>query len=128
MAGIKRPLAGESIHHALERYKVQSDSDRMNGMCEEAEPAFQIGNRAFIADDMKLERSASIHYCGLNKVCHGWHGLDVNVGQERYLQQNCAFLGRGFRIHEKSKDHRFHWTLNVFGLHCQCTSGIFERG
>jgi len=65
---IKRALTGESIHHALERYTVQSDSDRMNGMGEGTEPTFQIGNRPFVADDMELERSASIHYCGLNRV------------------------------------------------------------
>lgn len=79
MASINGTFAGEAIHHALERYAVQSDSDRMNGMCEEAESTFQIDNRRFIADDMELERSASIHYCRLNtKVCH--YGLDVNLG------------------------------------------------
>jgi len=83
VASIERALTGESIHHALELYTVQSDSDRMNGMGEEAEATFQIGNRPFIADDMELERPATIHYCGLNKVCY--YGLDVNLGQRHYL-------------------------------------------
>src|SRR6267142_4175163 len=79
MAGVEGAFTGDSIHHALERYTVQSNSDWMDRMCEKAEPTIQVGNRLVIADDVKFERSASVHYCGLNKVFHYLGSMSIQV-------------------------------------------------
>ena len=68
VARSNRAFAAKSIHHALKRYTVQSDSDMMNGMREKAEPILQVGNRIVITDDVEFERSTSVHYCRLCKA------------------------------------------------------------
>ena len=126
MTGLKRAFAGESIHHALECCTVQSYCDRMNRVCEQSEAIVQIDDRIVIAHDVEFERSASIHYGGLCGVFCYLVSTSIQVWSGTYLQQDCAFPGRAFRMHDKGEHYRFR------GLYCgEGGSGwwaIIERG
>ena len=104
VARSNRAFAAESIHHALERYTVQSNSDWMNGMREKAEPILQVGNRAVIADDVEFERSTSVHYCGLCKalsviIIRSRHQLEIrNVTFSRIAPSLAEFSEYMMRV------------------------------
>jgi hypothetical protein len=58
----------------------------MYRMCEKAEPTVQIGSRAVIADNVKLEGSTSIHYRRLNEVFCYFVSMSIQAENATFIR------------------------------------------
>jgi hypothetical protein len=65
-------IAGNAIHHVLERQPIEADGYRMERMGEKAEARFEIGDRRFVTNDVEVEWPGRVHYGGLRHECFSY--------------------------------------------------------
>ena len=58
-------LALEPRSHVVQRQQVKADEDVVRWALDEAEASFEVGPRAVVAYDMKVNRLATVHQDGL---------------------------------------------------------------